>query len=863
MELKPGDKLGRYQLLSPIGEGGMGEVWKARDTQLDRDVALKVSKAAFTARFDREARAIAAFNHPNICQIYDVGPNYLVMELIDGAPLKGPLPVEKAVSYAGLILDALDAAHRKGFTHRDLKPANILVTKQGIKLLDFGLAKQATGLGPDDVTGAALTVEGQISGTLQYMSPEQLHGKEADARSDIFAFGCVLYEMLSGKKAFSGSSAASVIAAILEREPEPLQTTPPLDRVIRKCLMKDPDERFQSARDLKTALSWAMEGATTAPSQSRLGKGGWIAAGVLAVLAAGVGFIHFREKPLEANRMRFEIPAPGNAGNYSLALSSDGRKLAFLGPGGLWIRDLDSLESRLLPGTDDADARSTFWSPDGRFLGYVAGTARKLRKIDISGGRPETLGDVPGATLGGTWNQDGLIVLGRQDGPLSRVSQSGGTAVPLMTRDASIGELRQIWPYFLPDRKHLVYQARSSQTERNGIYLATLDGKDRRLLVQRAEITPQGERLAYAPPATGGESGHLLFLRDGALLALPLNPRSFEPAGEAFRVAEGVAAFSVSSNGVLAYQQGTAAGTQSLRWFDRTGKPLGNLGPPANRYVDLTLSPDGKRVAVSKADSPGAVDIWLIDVARGVPTRLTFDSRDNRFFAWSPDGSRLAYVSGFGLAHTEMYVKNTDGTGNPELIYKGSSDLAAMSWSSDGKFLLFSGFTEKTGQDLFTLQMDRKAAERKPIPYLQTPFWEFTGQFSPDPESHWVLYLSDESGKIEAYVQSFPPGGGKFQISNGGARGVRWSRDGKEIFYNSLDGNALFSVKVKTAPKFEAEVPKLLFRTEAGQTGGTAANFDVTPDGNRFLVITAAQAPDSGSAPKITVVVNWTKGLAK
>ncbi|MGA2714780.1 MAG: hypothetical protein ABSG41_16895, partial [Bryobacteraceae bacterium] len=302
-------------------------------------------------------------------------------------------------------------------------------------------------------------------------------------------------------------------------------------------------------------------------------------------------------------------------------------------------------------------------------------------------------------------------------------------AVPLMTRDASIGEIRQIWPYFLPDRKHLVYQSRRSQTERTGIYLATLDGKDRKLLVQRDELSPLDEMLAYAPPATGGQLGHLLFLRNTALLALPLNPRNFEPAGEAFRVADDVAAFSVSSNGILAYRQGATAATQSLRWFDRTGKPLGDLGPPANRYADLTFSPDGKRVAVSKEDSPRTLDIWLIDVARGVPTRLTFDSRDNRFFAWSPDGSRLAYVSGFGRAHTEMYVKNTDGTGSPELIYKSPNDLGVQSWSSDGKFLLFAEFTEKTGQDLFTFPMDRKATERKPIPTCRPRFGSLRGSF--------------------------------------------------------------------------------------------------------------------------------------
>ena len=372
MDFKPGDRLGnRYLLSSKLGSGGMGEVWKARDTELDRDVAVKVSKAEFTARFRQEARTIAAFNHPNICQIYDVGPDYLVMELIDGVPLSGPIPVEKAVTHAGLILDALDAAHRKGFTHRDLKPANVMVPKSGIvKLLDFGLAKQqVTGLGPDDATiQGAMTKEGQITGTLQYMSPEQLDGKEADARSDIFAFGYVLYEMLSGRKAFSGSTAASVIAAIMEREPEPLQTAPPLDRVIRRCLTKDPDERFQSARDLKAALLWAMEGTegvATAPSRSRLGKSAWmVAAGVATVVAVTLGLVHFREKAAAVGQsLRYEIAPPGAVAAEYPALSRDGRTLVFVtnkgGPNQVWVRAMDTLESRALAGRAIRSGRPT------------------------------------------------------------------------------------------------------------------------------------------------------------------------------------------------------------------------------------------------------------------------------------------------------------------------------------------------------------------------------------------------------------------------------------------------------------------------------------------------------------------------
>jgi len=447
MELKPGAKLGPYEILSPIGAGGMGEVYKARDTRLDRTVALKVSKAEFTERFTREARTVAQLNHANICTLHDVGPNYLVMEFVEGVPLKGPLPVEKAVEYAGQILDALDAAHRKGITHRDLKPANILVTKQGIKLLDFGLAKQTGESKPDDLTIASVTMAGQITGTLQYMSPEQLHGQEPDARSDIFAFGCVLYEMLSGAKAFAGSSTASVIAAILEREPEPLKTTPPLDRVIRTCLAKDPDKRFQNALDLKTALLWAMESSSVVgPAATSRGRLGWIAAAVVLAIALGAAFLYSRRPAAVEPALRLSLtPENGSvisSGNAAggLALSPDGRYAAYVasfgGKTALWLRQLDGASSKPLPGTEGG--AEPFWSPDSKSVGYFA--SGKLERVDIAGGSaPQILCDAPNQ-LGAAWGPDGSIVMGNFDEGLSRVSASGGTPAPLTSLDHKLAE---------------------------------------------------------------------------------------------------------------------------------------------------------------------------------------------------------------------------------------------------------------------------------------------------------------------------------------------------------------------------------------------------------------------------------------
>ena len=619
MELKPGDKFDdRYQLLSKLGEGGMGEVWKARDAELDRDVAVKVSKAEFTARFKQEARAMAAFSHNNICQIYDVGPNYIVMELIDGVQLSGPLPVEKAAACAGLILDALDAAHRKGFTHRDLKPANILVTKQGgLKLLDFGLAKrQVTGLGPDDVTiQGAMTKDGQITGTLQYMSPEQLNGKDADARSDIFAFGCVLYEMLSGKKAFSGSTTASVIAAIMEREPEPLKKTPPLDRAIRKCLAKDPDDRFQTARDLKYNLGLAMETTVvSAPGRTRLP---WAVAAAALLIAVALGVLYFRAGTT-TDPYRLEInPPPGlqfafanNRGGS--AISPDGRRVALVAGDALWVRPLDSDTSVRLQGTEGA--YYPFWSPDQRSIGFFVGT--KLMRVDLPSGPVIELAALETVGRNGSWNSSGTILFSENNRSIFRIPSTGGKPELLTRFDESRQEGAHYHPSFFPDGDHYLYMIRSRVAANNGIYVGSL--KDSTLKRRVATVL---SNAAYVPPSRE-YPGYLVFDRQGVLVAQPFDAKALRMTGEPEVLSSSVglllnnqfANFSASWTGTILF--GTA-GTPKLQlaWLDRSGKAA-PLSSPPDYFTELRLSRMARECFWKNAAAQGVrFGPWTFDEA--------------------------------------------------------------------------------------------------------------------------------------------------------------------------------------------------------------------------------------------------------
>jgi eukaryotic-like serine/threonine-protein kinase len=645
-----GQRLGPYETLEAIGAGGMGEVWRARDTRLDRIVAIKISKEQFSERFEREARAVAALNHPHICQLYDVGPGYLVMEFVEGAPLKGPLPIVQAVEYAGQILDALDAAHRKGVTHRDLKPSNILVAKQGIKLLDFGLAKQAAPLPQDGATlTQALTSQGQILGTLQYMAPEQLQGKETDARSDLFSFGCVLYEMLTGKRAFEGGSAASVVAAILEREPAPLTAAPPLERVVRRALAKDPDQRFQTARDLKAALTWALE----QPPPSAAAKPGrrwqWIAA-VTLVIGALVGWSvsHFRQPSAEDRVLRLQINPPeggqfvlGGASNFGgIALSPDGRNATYVasanGNTGLWVRPLGGTTARLIAGTGGAG--SPFWSPDGKSIAFYSGN--KMLRVDLAGGTPSPICDTGSSGRGGTWSADGRILFGSLGSGLSQVAASGGTPSPLTRLDASRGEIGHRYPQMLPGGGFL-FHVQSAKPENTGVYAASLAKPGDRILVVRTDTN-----AVYTPGGDG--KGYLLWLRGRTLFAQEFDADSHKLSGEPHPLADPVAKsgfygqmyVAVPAGGTLLYSAANLA--SQFTWFDRAGNPIGVVGE-AGEYSAFRLSPDGRRIVVSRVGA-GDSGLWLLELDRGgVASRFTSDSGIEP--VWSPDGRTIVYTS--------------------------------------------------------------------------------------------------------------------------------------------------------------------------------------------------------------------------
>jgi eukaryotic-like serine/threonine-protein kinase len=873
-----GRTLGHYQVASLLGSGGMGEVYRATDTRLDRTVAVKLlpqhlsSNPERRQRFEREARAVSSLSHPHICALYDVGQqdgiDYLVMEYIEGESLadrlaKGPLPVDHALRYAIQVADALDKAHRARLVHRDLKPANIMLTESGAKLLDFGLAKERVSNSEFVVRAQSdlsaergyLSREGTIVGTLQYMAPEQLEAGAVDTRTDIFSFGAVLYETLTGKRAFTGKSQASLIGAILHAEPPAISTIQPmappaLDRLVKKCLAKDPDQRWQSAGDVADELRWVAEAGSeasaTAPVKIR-GRNrerlAWIVASMLLLgVAAAVVFIvrNFDRAPTEVSTTRFVISASEKQVLLYPSISPDGRRLVYPasteGKQQLWIRELDSITPKLLPGTDKT-SYPAFWSPDGRYIAFFSDG--KLKKLQLSGGPAQPLADASNPR-GGSWNREGVIIFA-PDGtsPLSRLSASGGERTQLTTLDESRQEISHRWPFFLPDGRHFLFVARSRQIENTAIYVGSLDSKETK------RVLNADSSMAYAP------QGYLLFAREGTLMGQPFDVDKLRVTGEEIWVAgqiswalSALAGFSVSENGVLAYLTGNPA-TQ-LTWFDRSGTELRTVGLPA-AYIALRLSPDEMRVAVARTD-PLAVapDISLIELARGVASKLTSEPSIDDFPVWSPDGSQIAFSSNREGA-MNLYRKLSNGAGKEEGLIKSNQGEHMQDWSPDGRFLLYRTFGVKTKSDIWVLPM---FGDRKPYPFLETEFDETSAIFSPD--GRWVAYVSDEAGTYEVYVRRFQGSGGSWRISTDGGTVPRWRRDGKELFYFS--GKKLMAVDVKASESsFEPGSPRLLFEKSG------ISNYDVSRDGQQFLIA----IPVESSPEPITVVLNWTADLKR
>jgi len=895
MSVPNGTRLGPYEVASLIGAGGMGEVYKARDTRLDRIVAIKVlpahlaDKPELRERFEREARTIASLNHPHICTLYDVGhqdgTDFLVMEYLEGETLaarllKCPLPLEQVLQYAIEISDALDKAHRKGVTHRDIKPGNVMLTKSGAKLLDFGLAKLKLAAAPATVPESQMstlsmnpTIEGTLLGTLQYMAPEQVEGKqdEIDGRTDIFAFGALVYEMATRKKAFEGKTQASLIAKILEHDPPPMRSLQPmtpsaLDRVVIKCLAKDPDERWQTAVDLRSELRWIAEGesqsgvpATPAPKGHNRERLAWAVAAIPIVTAFGLGFgwtiTHFRQPAGEIRTVRLQVNAPAGAEfRNGSAISPDGRLLAFVagsaGGDKLWIRPLDSSVARDLPGTDGA--AMPFWSPDSRSVGFFA--AGKLKRIDVAGGLPTIICDAnPGR--GGTWNAEGTIVFNSvNDGPLLRVSSTGGTPVQLTTLDGGRRENSHRWPQFLPDGKQFIYFVRGSGSGgENNVSIGSLDHPK-----EKTRLLISATNAVYAPDQDK-QSGHLFWVRDGVLMAQTFDARRGQLRGEPFIVAESVGfsglsgvgrgEVSISNDGTLFYGAQETRQYQ-LTWYGRDGKSLGMLGQPG-QYGSLAISPDGKRVALRATGALGG-DVWQIDIARGIATRVTFNGGTPYGPIWSPDSQQIVYEQG---SPPNLFLQNANGSGAEERLAESHDGQLPEDWSSDGKFLLYvmnsNDVASKTQPGLWLLPL----ADRKSVPFLTTPFTEGRGKFSPD--GRWIAYTSDESGRNEIYVKGFSGGGFKMQVSNKGGDFVRWRRDGKELFYLAPD-RRLMSVTVRVGPgALDFSAPNGLFTVPPSQTQDLYS-YDALPDGQRFLVLAPAGETE---APPMTVVLNWQANL--
>jgi eukaryotic-like serine/threonine-protein kinase len=908
MTLTSGSHVGPYEILAAIGAGGMGEVYRAHDTKLGRDVAIKVLPEAFArdaermARFKREAKVLASLNHPNIATIHgleDSGTTHaLVMELVEGPTLadrirSGPIPIDEALRIAKEITEALEYAHEHGIVHRDLKPANVKVTSDDVvKVLDFGLAKALEGdassidFANSPTISRLATQAGVLLGTAAYMSPEQAKGKPVDRRADIWAFGCVLYEMLTGKMAFRGESVTDTLSAVIRVEPDwsllPAATPTRVRVLLQRCLQKDPKQRLQAIGDARISLDEVLSGATD-PTLATSTAGparqwrlwlGWGVAGLFVLVSALLAFLYSHQKPPAGQATRFEITVPEKTTvGGTFAISPDGRKLAFTGTGTdgqsrLWVRSLETLEARPLDGTEGA--AWPIWSPDSRFIAFLG--QGKLKKIEAAGGPPLTLCDVP-SFLGGAWNRDDKIVFGSFAG-LLQVSASGGSPSPVTTGRTAVS------PSLLPDGRHFLYWLASGQGgSGTGVYVGSLDAKPQEQPSKR--LLPDNSVVAYAP-SSDPAVGRLLFVRgspvlgaSGTLMAQPFDVRRLELTGEAVPIAEQVSNLSFSTaTDALVYMTSSQSGVPTevngyirgqLTWFDREGKVLGTFGDPGV-YRELALSPDGKRVAFERADPQNLStrNIWLYEFARGVTTRFTFDSAWDAYPLWSPDGSRIAFGSNRGGGF-DLYQKTSNLAGEDELLYKSDDAKVSTSWSPDGRFLLY--FNPAPPNRTWLLPLGG-SANRKPVLIERSEFNQAAPRFSPD--GRWIAYSSDESGRDQIYVRPFDAsvatgsssvGGtavaGKWMVSKDGGLNPIWRHDGRELFYLSSVGGTAMAVEVNTSGVFQAGIPKALFKVPAG-----VLFWDVSTDGRRFLMA-APSAASAAAQPPFTVVLNWQAALKK
>jgi eukaryotic-like serine/threonine-protein kinase len=863
MPLTPGSTFGAYTVGPMLGSGGMGEVYQARDSRLGRNVALKVLPDAVAhdhdrlARFAREAQALAALNHPHIAQIYGLeevaARGALVLELVEGPTLadrlaRGPLALDEALTIATQIAEALEAAHDAGIVHRDLKPANIKITSSGaVKVLDFGLAKMYVDDAPSrDVSlSPTLTVAGTLAGvvvgTAAYMSPEQARGGRVDKRTDVWAFGCVLFEMLSGRTAFGAETVPDTVVRVLSVEPDlkmlPSHAPAELVSLLKRCLQKDPARRTRDITDARLQIEELTRGASHPAEHSgvrmRVAYAGWFVAAVAIAAAVAVGVVGLRRGPVDQPVVRLSLMTPASPDPFAFAVSPDGRSLVYQaqadGQVRLWLRAFDQEEPRPLAGTDRVE-RYLWWSPDSRSIAFFADGL--LKRIDLDGGFVRTIAQGPNP-MRGTWNVDGTILFGSSAGPLSRVAAQGGTSAPATT--LLPGQSSHRWPQFLPDGRRFLFLALGMPDVR-GIYVGSLDS------TQITRIMEGEYGFALVPPA------HLLVAHQGALWAQKLRADYAGIEGTMMPVAPHVlahvsvnalTALSASDAGPIAYR-GTGASKQ-LVWLDRAGREADALTPPdESQWANLRLSHDGRTVAVSRVID-GNTDVWVIDAARRAPRRLTFESSVDGEPMLSPDGSRVIYASDPKAGLWDIYERASDGTGSAMLLLEESENENPRDLSPDGRHLLYARQSARTDYDLWALPL---TGERKPFAVVQTPFAEIDARFSPN--GRWIAFDSNETGRREIFVQPFPGPGPKVQVSTSGGRFPRWRRDGRELYYIGQD-NVLMSTAIdSTQPALSTGLSQPLFAISPNDW------YEPSPDGKRFLVISTVSA-----ASPITIVLNW------